>query len=107
MIAHVPVVMSDNLEQVRELAAPALSRYATLPFYVNMFADAGYPVPGDGTVTDDLLDHLIVYGSPETVQQRLSGILDTEIDELLVMLIPGDDRAADEAALCRIIAALA
>lgn len=107
MIAHVPVVMSDNLERVREIASPVVSRYARLPFYANMFADAGYPVGPDNTVTDALLDHLVVNGTPETVQQRLSAILDTDIDELLVMLIPGDDPAGEEEALSRIIVDLA
>jgi F420-dependent oxidoreductase-like protein len=107
MIAHVPVVMSDDLGKVRNVANPVVSRYARLPFYANMFADAGYPVGPESTVTDDLLDHLVVNGTPETVQQRLASILDTEIDELLVMLIPGDDPANEEETLSRIIAELA
>lgn len=107
MIAHVPVVMSDNLERVREVAGPVVSRYGRLPFYANMFADAGYPVGSDGTATDALLDHLVVNGTPETVQERLSAILETDIDELLVMLIPGDDPAGEEEALSRIVADLA
>lgn len=107
MIAHVPVVMSESLERVRDVANPVVSRYARLPFYANMFADAGYPVGPDSKVTDDLLDHLVVNGSVETVEQRLSAILDTDIDELLVMLIPGDDPAAEEEDLSGIIARLA
>jgi F420-dependent oxidoreductase-like protein len=107
MIAHVPVVMSDDLQQVREIANPVVSRYARLPFYANMFADAGYPVGPDNTVTDDLLDHLVVNGTPETVQQRLNDVLETDIDELLVMLIPGNDPAHEEETLSRIIADLA
>jgi hypothetical protein len=99
--------MSDNLEQVREVANPVVSRYARLPFYANMFADAGYPVGPDSKVTDDLLDHLVVNGTADAVQQRLTSILDTDIDELLVMLIPGNDPAHEEEALSRIIADLA
>jgi F420-dependent oxidoreductase-like protein len=107
MIAHVPVVMSEQLERVREVANPVVSRYARLPFYANMFADAGYPVGPNNAVTDDLLDHLVVNGSSETVEQRLEAILGTDIDELLVMLIPGDDPAAEEEALSHIIARIA
>lgn len=107
MIAHVPVVMSESLERVRAVANPVVSRYARLPFYANMFSDAGYPVGPDNIVTDDLLDHLVVNGSTEAVEQRLSAILETDIDELLVMLIPGDDPAAEEEALSGIIARLA
>jgi alkanesulfonate monooxygenase SsuD/methylene tetrahydromethanopterin reductase-like flavin-dependent oxidoreductase (luciferase family) len=107
MIAHVPVVMSDDLQKVRQIAQPVVGRYARLPFYANMFADAGYPVGADSTPTDALLDHLVVNGTPETIHQRLASILETDIDELLVMLIPGEDFASEEETLSGIIAELA
>lgn len=107
MIAHVPVVMSENLERVREVAGPVVSRYARQPFYANMFADAGYPVGENAQVSDDLLDHLVVNGAPDVVRDRLNGILETDIDELLVMLIGADDPAAEEESLSGIIAELA
>jgi F420-dependent oxidoreductase-like protein len=106
MVAHVPVVINDDLARVREIAMPVVGRYARLPFYANMFADAGYPVASDNTPTDALIDHLVVNGTPEAIQQRLASILDTDIDELLVMLIPGDDFAAEEATISRIVAEL-
>ncbi len=107
MIAHVPVALSDNLDRVREAAGPTVRRYARLPFYARMFNDAGYPVGDDGAVTDDLLDHLVVNGDAATVKSRLSEILESDIDELLVMLIPTDDPAGEEEALSKIIAELA
>jgi F420-dependent oxidoreductase-like protein len=107
MIAHVPVVMATDLGTVHNVAGPVVSRYASQPFYANMFADAGYPVGEGGQVTDELLDHLVVNGDEGTVCDRLSAILDTEIDELLVMLIPGDDPAAEEEALSKIVTELA
>ena len=107
MIAHVPVVMSDNLQHVRDIANPVVGRYARQPFYANMFSDAGYPVNPDNSPTDALLDHLVVNGTAETVQQRLSDILANDIDELLVMLIPGDDPASEEETISRIVAELA
>jgi alkanesulfonate monooxygenase SsuD/methylene tetrahydromethanopterin reductase-like flavin-dependent oxidoreductase (luciferase family) len=107
MIAHVPVVMSAELGKVHEFAGPVVSRYGRQPFYANMFADAGFPVGEGSQVSDDLLNHLVVNGDQSTVRERLSAILDTEIDELLVMLIAGDDPAGEEAALSAIIAELA
>jgi F420-dependent oxidoreductase-like protein len=107
MIAHVPVVMTTDLGTVHNVAGPVVGRYARQPFYANMFADAGFPVGEGGKVTDELLDHLVVNGDEATVRDRLASILDTEIDELLVMLIPGDDPAGEEEALSKIIAELA
>jgi hypothetical protein len=103
----VPVVMTTDLGTVHNVAGPVVGRYARQPFYANMFADAGFPVGEGGKVTDELLDHLVVNGDEATVRDRLASILDTEIDELLVMLIPGDDPAGEEEALSKIIAELA
>jgi F420-dependent oxidoreductase-like protein len=107
MIAHVPVMMTTEASTMRDGAGPVVGRYARLPFYANMFADAGYPVGEGGAVSDDLLDHLVVNGDADTVHQRLEAILNTGIDELLVMLIPGDDPAGEEEALSKVIADLA
>jgi F420-dependent oxidoreductase-like protein len=81
MIAHVPVVMSNDSDKVRSVAGPVVSRYGRLPFYANMFADAGYPVGSDGTATDKLLDHLVVNGTPDVVQDGSLPVLEAR-DEL-------------------------
>ena len=39
-----------------------------------MFADAGYPVASDGTMSDALFDELVVSGDSDTVAQRLDRI---------------------------------
>jgi F420-dependent oxidoreductase-like protein len=106
LVAHVPVVLAGDLDEVRRVAGPVVSRYARQPFYANMFADAGYPVDDDGSVSDALLDHLIVNGDDDAVSQRLAAILDGPVDELLVMLIPSRDQAPEEERISRIIAAL-
>mgnify|MGYP001236294977 FL=1 len=71
-----------------------------------MFADAGFPVEG-GVVSDDLLDHLVVWGDEARVQERLAGLLGDGIDELLVMAIPVSDLAQEEERLSRVLVALA
>ncbi|MFO7272122.1 MAG: LLM class flavin-dependent oxidoreductase, partial [Sphaerobacter thermophilus] len=70
------------------------------------FADAGFPVEG-GVVSDDLLDHLVVWGDEGRVQERLAGLLGDGIDELLVMAIPVSDLAQEEERLSRVLVALA
>lgn len=107
MVAHVPVVVSEDRALMLQVARPRVGGYGRLPFYANMFADAGYPVGSDGSVSDDLLDHLVVWGSVEQIEQRLAGILAGGIDELLVMLIPALDPAVEEEQLSRVLAHLA
>lgn len=107
LVAHVPVVMSDDRETMLRVARPRVGGYGRLPFYANMFADAGYPVGAGGAVSDDLLDHLIVWGTDEQVRERLAESLDGGIDEVLAMLIPAGDLAGEEARLSEVLVSLA
>lgn len=106
LVAHVPVALQTDPARVRDLARAQIGGYTRLPFYANMFAAAGYPLGPEGAYTDALLDHLIVSGDDEAVATRLTALLERGIDELLVMLIHGDDQAAEEQRLMRLIAAL-
>ena len=99
LIGHVPVALSQDRAAVREAARPALATYGRLPFYAGMFADAGFPVDDKGTMSDALLDELVVSGTPDQVTARLQEIQAAGVDELLVMLIPVGDAAAEENAL--------
>lgn len=96
LVAHVPVVLTDDPTQMHQRARNVVGSYARMPFYAAMFADAGFPLPADGTPTDELLDHLVVWGAPQRVTERLVSLLDQGIDELLLMLIYGPDREGDE-----------
>jgi alkanesulfonate monooxygenase SsuD/methylene tetrahydromethanopterin reductase-like flavin-dependent oxidoreductase (luciferase family) len=91
LIAHVPVAISEDVSAAREAARGFLGRYARLPFYAAMFAAAGYPVAGDGTVPDVLLDAVVVNGSGRQVVDRLREILSMGIDEVLVSMVVVSD----------------
>ncbi len=106
MIAHVPVVMTDDRDRMLTTARPVIERYGRLPFYAGMFRDAGFPVGENGAVSDDLLDHLVVWGDGARVRERLSSALNDGIDEVLVTLFPSRDLASEEANLCRILAGM-
>ena len=43
LVAHAPICVSTDADAVREAARKQLSIYPRLPFYAQMFADAGYP----------------------------------------------------------------
>ncbi|MBX6341670.1 MAG: LLM class flavin-dependent oxidoreductase [Thermomicrobiaceae bacterium] len=106
LIAHVPVVMTEDRNTMLRVARPRIAGYGRLPFYAAMFADAGYPVGPSGEVSDDLLDHLVVSGDEAEVRRRLDGILGGGIDELLVMLIPAENPAEEEVRLAKVVASL-
>ena len=103
LVAHVPVAVGTDRAAVRAAAREQLGYYAAAPFYARMFADAGYPLAPDGGVTDELIDALVVSGDDGAIAAQLEERLDRGLDELLVSLIAGADRRADEDALLRIL----
>jgi len=100
LMVHVPVVVSTDREEVRRIAGEQLSYYAAAPFYARMFADAGYPLASDGSVTTELIDNLVVSGTPQEIAAQLRQRLDLGFDILMVNpLRVGDDRAHEDAVL--------
>jgi len=103
LIGHVPVAMHTNRDAVREKARAQFARYGQLPFYARMFADAGFPVSADGTVSDALLDSLVVSGDADTVAARLHEIQDAGVNELLILPVPIDAAEAEGDALAALL----
>lgn len=104
LVGHVPVAMSADREAVREAARAQFAMYGRLPFYAGMFADAGFPVGEGGTLSDALLDSLIVAGEPDAIRARLEEIQAAGVDELIVTVVPVRDAEAEEAALASLLA---
>ncbi len=104
LIAHIPICVSEDIEEVRAASRQQLGRYAQIPFYNAMFADAGFPDAGDD-FSDGLIDALVVHGSEQAVAERLGALLDRGFGEILAMpLVTGEDR---EASIERSFAAVA
>jgi F420-dependent oxidoreductase-like protein len=101
LVAHVPVVLSADRDAARAAARKALSGYARLPFYTQMWAAAGYPTPSPGVVSDALIDALVVMGDEAAVAARLQELLAAGLDELLVNGLSLGDPAAERERLIR------
>ena len=67
-----------------------------------MFADAGFLVSSDGTMSDALIDSLVV----SAIATRLANLLAGGLHELLVMSIPVADPEGEQARLMRLIGQL-
>ena len=48
-----------------------------------MFADAGFPIAPDGTMTDALIDSLVISGDEAAIAARFTELLEAGLDELL------------------------
>ena len=104
LIGHVPVAVGTDREAVRAAARTQLANYGRLPFYRGMFEDAGYPVNPDNSLSDALLDELVVSGTPDEIGARLREIQAVGVDELLVMRVTVTDGEAEDTALLDVLA---
>ena len=95
LIAHVPVVVSEDADAVHKGAAQQLGFYPRLPYYSQMFQDAGFSEAREGKLSDRMIDALVVHGSAGQVKERLRRLPSFGAAELLAMPImpPGDDQA--------------
>ena len=92
LIAHVPVAVSTDREEVRAIARRQLAGYQSIPFYLAMFREAGFPQASEG-YSDELLDDLVVSGTEDEVVERLLTYLDAGCGEVLAHpLMEADDR---------------
>jgi F420-dependent oxidoreductase-like protein len=95
LVAHVPVVVSEDLDAVREGARKQIGFYPRVPYYSQMFQDAGFPEAKEGQLSDRMIDSLVVHGSADQVKARLRGLPAFGASELLAMpILPPDDAGA-------------
>jgi alkanesulfonate monooxygenase SsuD/methylene tetrahydromethanopterin reductase-like flavin-dependent oxidoreductase (luciferase family) len=95
LVAHIPVALGQDRHEVLAASRKQINRYARLPFYANMFADAGFPVEPDESMSDNLIDSLVVSGDEATITSRLTDLLASGLDELIVMPLPVVDPAVE------------
>jgi alkanesulfonate monooxygenase SsuD/methylene tetrahydromethanopterin reductase-like flavin-dependent oxidoreductase (luciferase family) len=107
LVAYVPVALSQDRHSVMAAGHQLLDMYAKLPFYAKMFADAGFPLTAEQTtLSDGLLDSLIVSGNEATVSARFTELLAEGLDELMVYLVPTKDAADEQTRLMHLIGQL-
>lgn len=100
LIAHVPVALSEDIDAVREAATRQMGFYPRVPYYSQMFQDAGFPEAKEGQMSARMVDALVVSGSPEQVKARLRALPTFGAGELLAMpIIPAGDTTALERTL--------
>ncbi len=105
LIAHVPVAVSTDREAVRAIARRQLAGYQSIPFYLAMFREAGFPQAGEG-YSDELLDDLVVSGTEDEVVRRLRSYVEAGCGEVLAHpLLDLDDRAGSIDRAFRAVAA--
>jgi F420-dependent oxidoreductase-like protein len=93
LIAHAPVCVHDNPDEVRVAVQQQLANYPRQPFYQQMFAAAGFPEAAEETWSDAMIEATVLSGGEDEVRQRLEELLDMGASEILVSVVQaGDDR---------------
>ena len=106
LVAHVAVALSQDHDSVTVAGHKMFDMYAKLPFYVKMFADAGFPLTSDKKVTDDLVNNMIISGNEDTVAKSLTKLLNAGLDEVMVSLVSVVDEKYEQTQLMRLIGQL-
>ncbi len=96
LVAYISVALSEDRHAVLEAGRQMINIYTKLPFYVQMFSDAGFPITADQKIPDSLIDSLIVSGDEKMVASKLIELSSVAgLDELMVNFVPIKD-AKDE-----------
>jgi alkanesulfonate monooxygenase SsuD/methylene tetrahydromethanopterin reductase-like flavin-dependent oxidoreductase (luciferase family) len=89
LVAHVLVALGEDLSYVLDAGHKMLDFYAKVPFYANMFTNAGLPSTDDQqAVSDDLVESLVISGNEAVVTARFTELLEAGLDEIMVSLVP-------------------
>jgi F420-dependent oxidoreductase-like protein len=96
LVGHAFGLVSDDPAAVKKLGHERLATYTRLPFYQAMFAAAGYPEAQTGTLSDALVDDLVLTGDEAQVTRGIRRFLDAGCAELILSLLPAgpDPQAA-------------
>lgn len=96
LVAHVPVALSEDRKLALSAGHKYLGFYSKIPFYANMFSNAGFQINSDQSMPDTLIDILLISGNEVAVSARLRELLGAGLDELLVTLAPVSDTPEEE-----------
>jgi len=95
LIAHVPVCVHDNPDEVRIAFREQFAIYPRLPFYRRMLENAGYPEASARIWSDAMIDGLVVHGNEDQTAAQLRELFSIGAAEVLVSpVLAGADRAA-------------
>ena len=95
LIAHAPVCVHDNADEMRAAFREQFAMYPKLPFYRRMLIRAGYPEAAETTWSDAMIDGLVLHGNEEQTARRIQQLLDIGASEVLLSpVLVGSDRGA-------------
>ncbi len=83
LIAHAIVAVDEDPDAVRQAVRQQMGLYVTLPFYAQMFVDAGYPEAQSGKWSDGMIDAVAIHGSQEQVTEGVRNLFSYGVTEII------------------------
>ena len=87
LIAHVPLCVHENRQEVLESAKEQLGHYVRQPFYVEMFKEAGFPEAESNEWSERMIDAVVFSGTEGQVQDRIQQLFSWGATEIIVTVI--------------------
>lgn len=88
LVGHAFAVVSTDRPAVLAAARERLAGYARLPFYQEMFAAAGFPEARQGTVSEGMINNIVIFGDDAQVAEGIRRFAECGVDELIISLLP-------------------
>ena len=83
LIAHAIVAVDEDADAVRSAVRDQMAMYVKLPFYAQMFADAGFPEAMTGEWSDGMIDAVAIHGNVQQVAEGVERLLSYGITEII------------------------
>ena len=106
LIAHAPVCVHENAEEVRAAVRQQIGN-PRMPFYQRMLRDAGFPEASNGGWSDLMIDAVVFWGDETRVAERIKEMFSFGATEVLASPIGvGEDQGGSIHRTTRLIAEL-
>lgn len=108
LVMHTGVCVHEDSAEVLEGAGKLFGVYPTLPFYRQMFLEAGFPEAAEGKLSERMVNAIVLSGGENIVADRVREIATAGIDEVICSIVPaGGDPAGSIERSLRLLAELA
>ena len=106
LIAHTPVCVHENPDEVRAATREQMGQYPANPFYTQMFVDAGFPEAAEIKAwSDRMVDEVVLAGDESQVRDRLVELFSYGASEIIVSpVMAGRNEAASLDRTLRLVA---
>ena len=83
LVAHAIVAVDEDADTVRQAVREQMGLYVTLPFYAQMFVDAGFPEAKSGKWSDGMIDAVAIHGNQEQVAEGVRRLFSYGVTEII------------------------